>query len=1410
MQVQEAWAVWASAVAHGASGIDHQLLKGAVGALFQPRAAAELWQAVTDGEGSTLALAVTLKAALQLLLWDLEVAGSSPQLLTGAQAAVRTLELAKILIIWYKQPGESETHDWCGERWRPVVDCVLGWAPGLIEACMDQLSDGQTVQPCGDILPQDLDSCSAEEASKLAASSCLDLATSFLDGGAVDWLRPSPLLQALSAQPVSSGDTVTSLDASSNSLLLKAVTSMPKFSMLQQEVVLQARDWVLPDSQLAEQAAEERALLALQYHLERLARLPGHAALRSVLLNLVSAQKDALRRLAHAGKVEEMLAKRFSLRTHLKILVALLPSIRAVLSPDTVEANHCTTNGCRDRQQQGAAFQARLSLVAFCYCCEKMNEVTAALSCWDHERIVQQSVQRAKDALTVTCQAAVMGARDAQPMAGAVVLVDEIFCRMEGYLHEQPSWAATLLTHVEDLLEHFSASVQRLQKLGCQLVRTCTQAVDSLAGTDLLEGEKEVETTGSIRVRQWLAQGSDIRGAALHAAHSTWCQRWQDTLPNLTYARAAHAASLQQVLPVVPPAVSSAAGGTSSAWHAGILAMVVHRELSVSAILACANPLCPGQATAFSRGTSLRLCAGCRGVRYCSDEELYRRCGQEDKPFDSVVVHWRRRSLRFLGHLGRMPESRLAKCILWATLPDGVGRRGRLANPLLPQVYEEHLKQLDLGPFEVRHLLRLLVSALGCHGEEGRFTRDRGLFARSLAKDTGLLLATARLSMFTASRGFPKEYGESIPAAAELLSSVWEASGLKFGAIASKGSRDGGGSGNSSGQYNTTTAGTGLGSGVGLDAVLPGFAVHTAGVFWRYSVLLGRLQQQLVLKCHDEQAKVVQWACYVALRAVHSVLSEVLTALLACSNTEAPPDSANTAWQPGSQLEQQLLWKLAVSCRGALDNLVGVLTADRPYRTVVNVKHGPAPKLRASDEIAHMRCVLETGAFCLWAGMHPLWHSLWAATDAAAQQEMGLQSGDGLGGDNELAEQASEERVLLALQYHLQRLAQVPGHAALRHVLLNLVSAQKVVLMRLAAGTGDEMLVRRESLKAHLQILLALLPTIRAVPAYNAGEAVGRSVGICHYRQLQGAAIQAQVSLNGLCRCFAKLERAALGLGISYPEPAWRQSVQRAKDALTVNLQTVTMGARDADPTAGVGMLMDLFFTRMESYLQTQPARAVTLLPLAEDLLKHVAGCIAVRSMAVAMVVGCLCLRLADFLIAVLRVRRALTEDDPQFSASVQQLQKLGCQLVRTCCQAVDSVAGTDLLEDEKEVETTGGIRVRQWLAEGSDVRGAALQAALATWCQRLQVTLPRLTNAAHSAYAAGQRTRIVVRSPARSGAGSPISGGHVTMLAVRQELSLSAILACANPSCSGQAAAFGRGIKLRLCAGCRGARYCR
>ncbi|GAB4823899.1 hypothetical protein N2152v2_010945 [Parachlorella kessleri] len=103
----------------------------------------------------------------------------------------------------------------------------------------------------------------------------------------------------------------------------------------------------------------------------------------------------------------------------------------------------------------------------------------------------------------------------------------------------------------------------------------------------------------------------------------------------------------------------------------------------------------------------IRRMLGLGWMDHIGYEELYRRCGREDKPFGRIVAHWRRRLLRFLGRLGRMPESRLAKCILWATLPDGVGRRGRLANPLLPKVYEEHLKQLDLGGARRQHQDRM-------------------------------------------------------------------------------------------------------------------------------------------------------------------------------------------------------------------------------------------------------------------------------------------------------------------------------------------------------------------------------------------------------------------------------------------------------------------------------------------------------------------------------------------------------------------------------------------------------------------------------------------------------------------------------------------------------------------------------
>ena len=68
----------------------------------------------------------------------------------------------------------------------------------------------------------------------------------------------------------------------------------------------------------------------------------------------------------------------------------------------------------------------------------------------------------------------------------------------------------------------------------------------------------------------------------------------------------------------------------------------------------------------------------------------------------------------------------------------------------------------------------------------------------------------------------------------------------------------------------------------------------------------------------------------------------------------------------------------------------------------------------------------------------------------------------------------------------------------------------------------------------------------------------------------------------------------------------------------------------------------------MQSYLEQQPAWAATLLPLAEGLLEHMAGCIAMPSMAVAMVVGRLCLRLAEFLLSLLGARQSLTGEHPQ------------------------------------------------------------------------------------------------------------------------------------------------------------------
>jgi hypothetical protein len=96
----------------------------------------------------------------------------------------------------------------------------------------------------------------------------------------------------------------------------------------------------------------------------------------------------------------------------------------------------------------------------------------------------------------------------------------------------------------------------------------------------------------------------------------------------------------------------------------------------------------------------LRQILGVRRSDRISNETLYLRCGRPDPkrpgtivPFESLEIMWRRRVLRWLGHIGRMEDTRLAKQLLWAVLSGGAGRRGR-PPPSLPEVYRQQLSFL--------------------------------------------------------------------------------------------------------------------------------------------------------------------------------------------------------------------------------------------------------------------------------------------------------------------------------------------------------------------------------------------------------------------------------------------------------------------------------------------------------------------------------------------------------------------------------------------------------------------------------------------------------------------------------------------------------------------------------------------
>lgn len=165
--------------------------------------------------------------------------------------------------------------------------------------------------------------------------------------------------------------------------------------------------------------------------------------------------------------------------------------------------------------------------------------------------------------------------------------------------------------------------MQRLQKLGCQLVRTGSQAVDELAGTDMWAVERGVEDRSNATLRQLLLEGAtNARAAAVEAALRAWLWRLNKSLPALTVVARAHINSLLGTS-LAPEATTGYPSNDAVRVASSVAA--VQRELAVSSVLACARPWCSGRTAAFNRGSRLRLCAGCRGVRYCSEE-----CAKQD------------------------------------------------------------------------------------------------------------------------------------------------------------------------------------------------------------------------------------------------------------------------------------------------------------------------------------------------------------------------------------------------------------------------------------------------------------------------------------------------------------------------------------------------------------------------------------------------------------------------------------------------------------------------------------------------------------------------------------------------------------------------------------------------------------
>ena len=160
--------------------------------------------------------------------------------------------------------------------------------------------------------------------------------------------------------------------------------------------------------------------------------------------------------------------------------------------------------------------------------------------------------------------------------------------------------------------------MQRLQKLGCQLVKGCCEEVDEQGGIVVAATEAALDGLGNRTFRELAAEGHEPRAVAVEVALRSWKIRRTESMTMLTYiARAAHSASLQK------PALTVGRPVAGISKCTGIAVMVVRQELAVSAALGCANPRCKGMAAVVSSEAAarwlgkLKLCGSCRGVRYC-------------------------------------------------------------------------------------------------------------------------------------------------------------------------------------------------------------------------------------------------------------------------------------------------------------------------------------------------------------------------------------------------------------------------------------------------------------------------------------------------------------------------------------------------------------------------------------------------------------------------------------------------------------------------------------------------------------------------------------------------------------------------------------------------------------------------